>query len=51
MPDMPMAQRLLSLFTSPECAEAIAGDSVPLFAGSAAARRRVTVPGAEICAP
>lgn len=26
MPDMPMAQRLLSLFTSPECAEAIAGD-------------------------
>lgn len=26
MPDMPMAQRLLALFTSPECAEAIAGD-------------------------
>jgi len=26
MPDMPMAQRLLSLFTSPDCAEAIAGD-------------------------
>ena len=26
MPDMPVAQRLLSLFTSPECAEAIAGD-------------------------
>ena len=26
MSDMPMAQRLLSLFTSPECAEAIAGD-------------------------
>ena len=26
MPDTPMAQRLLSLFTSPDCAEAIAGD-------------------------